>query len=163
MAERTRIRIVAGPEWKRVADALREIDATLPRKLRKDIRDKVKPLVQQAKAKERAIPIHGAKQTGLRRMVARGVGIRVGVGKNAYVRVTTRVDDPSKISLPRHLDNPSRGWVHPTFGHPPEVRQHTGDDWFMDTFRHGKDDMVRGIHQVLEDAAQFIADQGHGP
>lgn len=163
MAERVRMRIEAGPEFARVATALRAIDRNLPTKLRRDIRNQVKPLVQQAKAKVRAMPVAGnSGSSGLRRRVARGVSVRVGVGRSSYVRVTTRMNQPNEAIIPRGLDDPLRGWKHPTFGHAPEVRQHAAGHWFVDTFASGQDDIRDGIHRVLEDAAEFVARNG-GP
>lgn len=151
----------AGPEFNRVATALRSIDRRLPTKLRKDIKNQVKPLVRQAKFKVINLPVEGhSGHTGLRRRVARGVRVRVGVGRNAYVRITTVMSDPSQAIIPRGLDNPLRGWKHPTFGHEPEVTQHAAGHWFVDTFAHGRDEIRDGIHHVLEDAAEFVARQG---
>lgn len=155
------MRIEAGPEFFRVANALRVIDHKLPGKLRKDIKDQVKPLVRQAKFKVRNLPVEGhSGHTGLRRRVALGVRIKVGTGQRQYVRVTTVMADPSQAAIPRGLDDPMRGWKHPTFGHDPEVRQHAAGHWFVDTFAHGQDDIRNGIHHVLEDAAEFVARQG---
>lgn len=157
----SRTTVIAGPEFRRVADALRVIDRTLPRKLRKDLRDAVKPLVQEAKAKVRAMPVAGhSGHTGLRRRVARGVSVRVGVGRNAHIRVVTRMSNPNEAIIPRGLDDPVRGWTHPTFGHAPIVRQHAAGHWFVDTFKGGRDEMRDSIHRVLEDAAHFVASQG---
>jgi hypothetical protein len=163
MADRVRLEMRAGPEFNRVATALRSIDRKLPTKLRKDIRDKVKPLVRQAKFKVINLPVEGdSGSTGLRRRVARGVSVRVGVGVKSYVRVVTRMSDPHQAIIPRGLDDPTRGWKHPTFGHAPEVRQHAAGHWFVDTFASGKDEIRDGIHHVLEDAADYVAANG-GP
>lgn len=160
----TRTRIVAGPEFRLVANALREIDRTLPGKLRKDIRNQVRPLVRRAKAKVRVLPVYGhagpygRDHTGMRARVARGVSIRVGTGRNSYIRILTRMADPKQAVIPRGLDD-TRGWTHPVFGHG-EAREHAAGGWFVETFADGKDEIERGILHVLEEACIFVARQG---
>lgn len=163
MAGRVEIRIVAGPEFTAVANALREIDKRLPGQLRRDIRDSVKPLIRRAQAKVRALPVAGnsGKHTGLRRRVARGVRVRVGVGKDPYLRIITVMSDASQAAIPRGLDDPSRGWTHPTFGHDPTVRERSPvGHWFVETFADGRDEISDGLRHVLDDAAEFVAAHG---
>lgn len=165
MAGRVDFRMVSGPEFRTVAIALREIDRTLPGKLRKDMKNSIKPLVRRAQAKVRTMQVEGnsRKHTGLRRRVARGVRLRVGVGQNPYFRIMTVMADGKQSAIPRGLDDPVQGWTHPTFGHGPDVLQRPiGGHWFVETFSDGREEIRDGLHQVLEDAAEFVARAGGG-
>lgn len=162
MAGRVGITIVSGPEFRRVADRLREIDATLPGKLRRDMKDSVKPLVRRAQEKVRNMPVAGgpAGHTGLRRRIARGVRVRAGVGRNPHLRILTVMAKSNEAVIPRGLDDPIRGWHHPVFGHGPDVFEHGSGRWFVETFAHGDDEIRDGLHRVLEGAAHTIASAG---
>lgn len=162
MAGRVGIAIVSGPEFRRVANRLREIDATLPGKLRRDMKNTVKPLARQAQEKVRTMQVFGgpSRHTGLRRKVARGVRVQAGVGRNPYLRIVTAMPNSNEAVIPRGLDDPVQGWHHPVFGHPPDIVQRASGHWFVETFAHGRDDIRDGLHHVLEDAAQTIARAG---
>lgn len=164
MAAEEEIRVIMGPEFDRVIIALREVDATLPAQLRKDIRTAVRPLIQRAKARVRAIPTHGLKHTGLRAKVAAGVGLRVALGRNAGVRVTTSMPRADMAAIPRGLDSP-RGWRHPVYGNQDNwVRQHSiVPGWFTETMASGAPEIRDDIEQTIDNAAQHIADQGGTP
>lgn len=144
-----------------MANRLREIDATLPGKLRRDMKNSVKPLVRQAQAKVRVMPVFGgpSRHTGLRRKVARGVRVQAGVGAVPYLRIVTAMAKTDESVIPRGLDDP-HGWHHPTFGHAPDQVQRSPGHWFVETFAHGRHDIEDGLHRVLEEAAQTIARAG---
>jgi hypothetical protein len=72
------------------------------------------------------------------------------------------MNQPGEAVIPRGLDNPARGWKHPTFGHDPIVTQRAAGHWFVETFASGRDEIRDGIHRVLEDAADYVAANG-GP
>ncbi|WP_432001232.1 hypothetical protein [Streptomyces sioyaensis] len=152
--------VITGEEFQRVATALREVDARLPGQLRSELRKAARPLVARAKTKVRALPTHGRSHTGLRRRVAAGVGIRVSTSRHPGVTITTKMADPSEAVIPRGMDS-QRGWRHPVFGDTDNwVTQHTGGSWFRETFADGRDEVQAAVRQVLENAAQTIADAG---
>lgn len=156
------VNVRLGNEFKRVAAALREVDRRLPGQFRKQLVDAVKPAVQDAKNRVRAIPAQGAKRSGLRRRVARGVSIQAAVGRAPALRVVAAMKEPDEANLPRYLDE-SAGWRHPVFGNRHIwVRQTTGGHWFRDTMVEHRPQIERDIRQVLEDAAQTIDAAGRG-
>ncbi|MFJ9848572.1 hypothetical protein [Streptomyces sp. NPDC101150] len=160
MAEGEHIRLVVGEEFRRVVMALREMDASLPKELRKELRQAARPLAQRAKDRVRSIPTRGRGHTGLRARVARGVGIRAAVGRNPAVKITTSMTNPDEAAIPRGLDSP-RGWRHPVFGNRNKwVSQHTYGPWFMETMREGGDDIKRDVKQVMDEAANRVARAG---
>lgn len=159
MADDDDVRIVPGKEFTRVANALRVIDKKLPGQLRKELRQQVKPLMAKSKDKVRKLPTKNkGRSTGLRRRIARGVGVRIGVGNNPYIRVVTRMANPKEAVIPRGMD--AKGWKHPTFGHDPTVTQNPNGHWFVATFADGKKEVQRGIMKVLDDAADYVRKHG---
>jgi hypothetical protein len=150
-----RVIIILGPEWERTVVALREADATFPGKVRKDLREKVRPLAQEVKGRVLALPTHGPKHTGLRAKVARGVAIRSGLGSG--VAITTSMPHPNMAIIPRGLDSqtPERGWFHPVFGRG-RVFQH-GFSWFSRPLANHHDDIERDITHIIEGVRDMIA------
>lgn len=153
-------RVISGEDFRLVANALRAVDASLPGNLRKELRQAVRPLVARAKAKVRALPTHGVKHTGLRRRVAAGVGVRVSTSRTPGITITTSMRDPSEAAIPRGMDS-RVGWRHPVFGNRDAwVTQHTGGSWFRETFADGREEIQRDVRDVLERAADTVADAG---
>lgn len=151
-----------GDEWRRVGIALREVDKSLPDKLRKAMRDAAKPAAEDAKRRVRALPVHGRKHTGLRAKVARGVDIQAGVGRGLGVRIVTGMANPQERKLPLYLDD-QRGWRHPVFGNRHIwVKQTTGGSWFRSTIAEHRPQMEHDLAKVLEEAANTIANAGRG-
>lgn len=155
--------IVAGPEFTRVANALRDVDSRLPTEFRKKLKDIAKPAVADVKSRVRALNLPGgpAGSTGLRRRVARGVSTRVGVGRNASLRITTSMERPNESVIPRGMDTP-RGWRHPVFGNSDNWVAQPGLSWFREPLSSYQDDFERGLTDALQWAAETIADAG-GP
>lgn len=163
MAARTGVNVRLGEEFKRTANALREVDSRLPAKLRKDMEKAVRPAVADAKAQVRSLPVQGTSgHTGLRRRVARGVKIQARTGKSPLLRVTTSMVERDEQNLPGYLDSPA-GWRHPTFGHRDRwVHQGTGGSWFREPLADHREEIGRNLRQVLDDAAETIAAAGRG-
>lgn len=155
----TKVWVVAGPEWKATALALREIDNRLPSWMREEMREDIDPLVKKAQAAVQSINVLGgpAGHTGLRKRVAAGVGYRAGVGRNPYFRVYTSMADPSESPIPRGLDQ-WRGWRHPLFGDKRYWFTSTPDrtGWFTDTIASGQDEIERALESALERAARRV-------
>lgn len=156
MGARATYNVRIGDEWRRVSLALREIDRSLPGRLRQAMRDTAKPAAEDARRRVRALPVHGRKHTGLRAKVARGVAVQAGASRGLGVRIVTGMTDPRERKLPLYLDDP-RGWRHPVFGNRHMwVHQSTGGSWFRATIAEHRPQMERDLTQVLEDAAQTI-------
>jgi len=157
--------IQAGPEFKRVAVTLRSVDRALPGELRKRLKDGVQPLVREAKAKVLGLPVQGhAGSTGLRRRVARGVGVKAGVSRSGSFRVTTSMANPDEVAIPRGLDSP-RGWRHPVFGNRDNwvTQRALEPGWFTETMVSGRDDIEQSLTDALEWARDTIASAGGPP
>ncbi len=151
-----------GDEWRRVGIALRDVDRNLPEEVRKALRDAARPAAEDAKRRVRAIPVHGRKHSGLRSRVARGVQVQAGVSRGLGVRIVTGMAKPSERKLPLYLDDP-RGWRHPVFGNRHVwVHQATGGSWFRATIAEHRPQIEHDVRQVLEEAANMIANAGRG-
>ncbi|MFE0101154.1 hypothetical protein [Streptomyces sp. NPDC059009] len=165
MARSNGVNVHLGEEFRRVSIALREVDRSLPGKLRKGLERSVRPAVADAKRRVRSIPTHGAAHTGLRRRVARGVAIQARTSRSPILRVTTSMADPQERNLPLYLDDPS-GWRHPVFAMPGRdrvwVHQDTGGSWFRETFAEHRPEIQRSLREVLDGAAETIAAAGRG-
>ncbi|WP_051819252.1 hypothetical protein [Streptomyces sp. NRRL S-920] len=158
MPQRVGINVRLGEEFRRTANALREVDRSLPGKLRKDMERALRPAVADAKARVRSLPVQGTSgHTGLRRRVARGVRIQARTGKSPILRVTTSMAERDEQNLPGYLDRP-QGWRHPVFGNRHEwVTQHTGGSWFREPLADHRQEIAQSLRQVLDDAAETIA------
>jgi hypothetical protein len=162
MARNIQIAIIAGDEFRRVGDALREIDASLPGEFRKELRDAAKPFAQEVKARVRRLPTpRHAGHTGLRARVARGVRVQAKLGRNSGVRIVTSMDRRNEAIIPRGLDSRTklRGWLHPVFGHGPMVLQE-GGSWFIEPLSEKRPQLVKVLLHVLNDAAQRVERAG---
>lgn len=154
-------RVEAGREFQEVAARLRAIDARLPTQLRKEMRDAVKPYVQRVKAEVRALPTPAnAGRTGLRRRVARGVGVRASVTRRSGLRVVTRMANPDEAVIPRGLDSGVKGWRHPVFGNRNNWVRQPGFSWFREPLADSRPSIERALTEVLEDARDFVARAG---
>jgi hypothetical protein len=151
--------VIPGKEFKRVADALRVVDTTLPAKFRKELKAAAKPLVAAAKANAKNIQVKTPDQRALRRKVAAGVAVQVSTGRTARIRIVTKMTEPSMAVIPRGLES-SKGWRHPVFGHDIWVTQKPEQHWFMTAMQEGKSETMERIRKVIEEAAKFIASHG---
>lgn len=155
--------IVAGPEFRAVGNALREIDARLPNEFRKTIVRKARPYVAEVKRNVRSLPTPShAGHTGLRSKVAAGVHTRAKLGRNAGVVIATRMPSANMAIIPRGLDSRGRGpgWTHPIFGHG-STFQH-GYSWFIEPLSHKGPDLRQALADELEIAARYVAAHGGG-
>ena len=154
-----RVSVSTGPEWKRVARALAEVDKGLEQKFQREVRLVADKLAKQAQAEVMRIPVYGRKHTGLRARVAHGVGTKITGGG---VNITTSMDQKDEVNLPAYLDQQD-GWRHPVYGNRHVwVRQTTGGSWFRETIESGRDDIENALHDVMEDAADRISRAGIG-
>jgi len=101
-----------GREWKELNRQLRHAgEKGLAKELRKAVREAAKPGRDAAKLAARAIPATGPRSTGLRRRIARGIGIQADARR---VRIVTRMPAGLEM-LPRGFDT-DKGWRKPLFG-----------------------------------------------
>jgi hypothetical protein len=153
------VSVATGPEWKRVAAALNAQDKSLGDKFRREVREASDVLAARARRAVLNIPTTGAKHTGLRGRVAKGVGTKI---TGSGVQITTSMDDRDEINLPAYLDS-QRGWRHPVYGNRDVwVRQTTGGSWFRETISSGRDDVEDRLSDVMDDAARTISRAGTG-
>ncbi|HEY3012233.1 MAG TPA: hypothetical protein VGJ36_05770 [Gemmatimonadales bacterium] len=125
-----------------------------------------------AKVKIRAMPatrkytatgagrhVRGKTARGLRSTLATNIHVQVTAREVAIRQFSTGIKGRNAQDLPRDID---RGdWLHPTFGHEPEVSQ-TGWPYFMATMREKRPEMEREVRKVLDDVkAKIIAGKLH--
>lgn len=149
-----------GPEFERVALALREIDARGTQQLRAAMRKAATPIIQDVRAAALSLPARGVKHTGLRARLAKSVSVQAGVGGGARMRFVTRMDNPDEAMLPRGEDSGARGWRHPVFGNTNNWVHQRGGSWFRETINEDSDLVERRLHDVLEEFANRVADAG---
>jgi hypothetical protein len=153
--------VIAGPEFKRVEAALAKADAEFPKRFERRIKQLAEPLAAAAASRVLSLPTpSNAGHTGLRSRVAAGVGVRA--NQRAGVRITTSMADPSERAIPRGLDNGPRGWRHPVFGNRANWVTQPGYSWFLETMQDSRRAFERGLTDVIEEAAQDIAQAGGG-
>lgn len=161
------IQLVAGPELRRVANALRKLDRTLTTQFRKDLKLATKPMVAEAKKNAKSIPVGRPSPNKLRRSIARGVVAQSSTGRLPRVRIVVKMADESRAIIPRGLDSPPKGFRHPVFGKSEQwvvQKPHTSKRWFMDAMQGGRNDAINAINRTLADARDYIASQGEqGP
>ncbi|MYV58043.1 hypothetical protein [Streptomyces sp. SID3212] len=157
------VRVLPGSEIKKISDQLREIDRTLPAKFRKDLKAAAKPLVVQAKAAAKEIPITRPDRRRLRKKIATGIALQVSTGKRARIRVVTRMPDSKTAIIPRGLGSPA-GFRHPVFGDANQwVVQHAANpanNWFMNSMQNGHADAEARIKETLREARRDIVRAG---
>lgn len=161
MAQVDGIFIAFGPEFRMVADALREIDTTFPTRLRSAMRKTATPVMRDVRMAALSLPARHSKHTGLRARLAKGVGVQIGVGANARMRFTTRMDSPDEAALPRGTDSGERGWRHPVYGNTNNWVHQRGGSWFRETISEDRSMIERNLNDVLQEARDTVARSGH--
>jgi len=152
--------IAFGPEFRLVADALREIDTTFPQQLRNAMRRTATPVMRDVRMAALSLPARGTKHTGLRGRLAAGVGVQIGVGANARMRFTTKMP-PGEGALPRGEDSGERGWRHPVYGDQNNWVHQRGGSWFRETIAEDRDMIERNLNDVLQEARDTVSRAGH--
>lgn len=149
--------VISGPEWERVIAALGRANDDMPGQLIDSIEDDAEGLAKVARGRVLGLPTpRNAGHTGLRAKVAAGVHVE----RHKFgVRVQTSMPTASEGIIPRGLDRP-KGWRHPLFGDKERWYSNPGYDWFVSTFSNAEDRVELGLHDVLERAADRIADAG---
>lgn len=153
--------IAFGPEFRAVADALREIDSTFPQKLRQEMRKTATPIIRDVRMAALSLPARKAKHTGLRERLAASVSVQIGVAGNARMRFVTKMDDPEEAELPRGEDSGERGWRHPVYGHQDRWVHQRGGSWFRETIADDRDLIERKLSEVLSNAQEIVSRAGH--
>jgi hypothetical protein len=154
-----RFRVTTGPEWKRVEQALRRVDANAANDFTHRLRAGAEELADKTRKAVMQIPTYGIKHTGLRGRVAQGVGVKI---TGSGVQVTASMNQQDERNIPAYLDARD-GWRHPVFGNRSVwVHQSTGGSWFSEVIQDGQPELERRLTDVWEDAARFIAESGFG-
>lgn len=151
--------IVFGPEWQRVENQLRLIDAQMVPRLREAVWKKAEKYTEIAQHNARSLPTpRHAGHTGLRERVAQGV--HPVVRGRAGVRIVTSMAENDERIIPRGFDR-REGWRHPFFGDRDRWYRNPGFSWFMEIFDEScRQDVGEAITDVLERAANQVADAG---
>lgn len=151
--------VITGPEWQRVINELRVIDADMSVRLKGEMYKVAEKYANIAANKARALPTpRNAGHTGLRERVASGVHV-IQRGP-AGVRVATSMNEPDERIIPRGFDR-KEGWRHPFFGDRDRWYRNPGYSWFRETFDEGaREEFERELDNVLEHQARRVADAG---
>lgn len=150
--------IVQGPEWQRVINELRVIDADMAQRLKSEMFKVAERYSEKAKNNARTLPTpRNAGHTGLRERVASGVHV-VQRGP-AGVRVVTSMAEADESIIPRGFDR-EEGWRHPFFGDRNRWYRNPGYSWFVEVFQDARDDFERELDNVVEAQARRVADAG---
>jgi hypothetical protein len=101
----------------------------------------------------------GKPHAGLRSTLALNIRTTVTAREVAIHQYTAGLYGRNAQDLPRDIDK--GGWLHPTFGHEPEVFQH-GWHYFQSTMREKRPEMEREVQKVLDDIkAKIIVGKLH--
>lgn len=140
----------------RAVSALGDIAKYIPRDIDDTIEDVAVKMAERAAMKVQAVRMRTPgfeRSTGLRRRIARGVGVHR-LPDGGY-RITTSMTDQDEAIIPRGFDSPAKGFRHPVFGNKNNwVRQMPATGWFRDTV----DDAAQILPDKLEDILEFAAD-----
>lgn len=147
------------------ADRLRREDKSLPGELRNVLRKVVRPIVAEQKSNIRSLSVGQSSSTGLRRMIASGVKLRVRTGRgrgktSPGIRILTSVPGTRGLAaLPRGMDTYFGGWRAPLFGNRSQWYHHqmSGGSWFMGPPTKHRARIEAEIKNVLAMSAEGIA------
>lgn len=161
------VEIELGREVKRVADALRQVDRSLPTWLRRELRRAGAAGVKRARAEARALPSggrpggttrHPHKPKQLRRRLA--AGVRVRASARTGMRIVTSMPTTAEAMLPRGMDAGSAGWRHKVFGRDRVWVRQEGDSWFLEPLAEEYPALIDNVRGVLEEAARTVQQAG---
>lgn len=151
-------------QFARCEKALREINRSIPRESWQKINQHTRAAMKEASAKVMQQPALKGKHTGLRRRVARGIGLeRFRDGEWQHWVVTTSMPEEDEAIIPRGLDT-RRGWRHPIFGKrdEPWVAQYGKFSWFADSMDEIGKEVTPAIENILEEAANTVDNASRG-
>lgn len=158
MAE-VEIEVSGRDDFNRAALGLTQAGREIPQRVQKEIKGTAKQLSKEAAAKALTQPALKGKHTGLRRDVAKGVGVVPFEDEDGSgFRIVTSMPESDEAIIPRGLDTSfRRGWRHPVFGDRNRwVRQHGGLSWFMDVMQQSPAILGPKVEDILEDAADHV-------
>ncbi|USC17040.1 hypothetical protein [Rhodococcus sp. 11-3] len=136
-----------------------EANRWIPRAIDHEVMQEARQMRDKARENILAMPTPAnAGHTGMRAEIAAGVRVRrMGPG---LIRIGTQMSDNDEAMLPRGTDTRAsghKGWEHPFFGDRSRWYRQSGSfSWFLDAMQDGRDDIVRRLNEVLEDAADRI-------
>jgi hypothetical protein len=136
----------------------------LRKDLARNLRDAVKPAVQDAKATMRSMPSRGHAGPSLRADVARRTGVQVRLGgRTVGVKVRTTGTKVRGFTNAPRLLNSRKGWRHPNIGagrrgQPDWVAQRSArPGWFDDPMKRGEPRYRKAATDAVEAMARRIA------
>jgi hypothetical protein len=139
----------------RISSRIGEESLRLPEEFLRVLREVADVLSTQAAAQVLLEPTYGPKHTGLRAAVSYGVGVTETADG---VVVNTSMPQRDEAIIPRGLDDGSRGWRHPVFGHRDRwVVQRGTFSWFTDSMNEAEPMAREGLVNALQAAADRIA------
>ena len=159
MADEFELEVEGSEQLSRAVAALADVGKYIPLDIKDKINDAAVDLAEKAARRVQAVKMQKPGyevSTGLRRRIARGIGVkRLKAGDYTVHRVTTSMLDSDEAIIPRGFDSPAKGFRHPVFGNKNKwVRQLPANGWFRDTM----DDSARIIPPKLEDILEFSAE-----
>lgn len=157
MAVKNGYYIIAGPEFKAVADELGVTKDDLELQLHAGLDSIVGPTEAAVRAEALDLPAYGRKQSGLRGRLAAGVGVETDLG---YLRFTTAMPEGQE-ALPRGEDSGTGGWRHPVWGDRNVWVHQNGGSWFREPIGRDEKPIQERLNSVLEQAAENIGRAGH--
>jgi hypothetical protein len=144
----------------RVVAALGEIAKYIPKDIDDKIEDVAVQLAEKAGRKVQAVRMRtpgNERSTGLRRRIARGIGVHPFI-EGGY-RITTSMPDSDEAIIPRGFDSPAKGFRHPVFGNKQNwVSQTPADGWFRETVDDAAHILPDKLEDILEFAAEWVDD-----
>lgn len=154
------VEVSGSDELERASAALGHVARTIPRDIDDEIDDVATRLAEKAAMKVQAVRMKTPgyeRSTGLRRRIARGLGVEK--LPDGGRRVTTSMTDSDEAIIPRGFDSPAKGFRHPVFGNKQNwVRQLPADGWFRETIDDAAHILPDRLEEVLDNAADYIDD-----
>lgn len=139
----------------RLIERLSDVNASIPREAHQAVLATAKDGAREAGEKVLTEPTFGPKHTGLREKVKEGLDVQE---TDDGALVTTSMPKSDEAIIPRGFDRGFDGWRHPLFGDRSRwFRQNGAFSWFMTTMRSQDKNGERRLHEILEEAAKYVA------
>ena len=153
-------------EFSRLLVEVKEFDKQLGLRLRKNIRDAAKPIVEDVK--KTVLDGPGKRDVGVRKAIAAGVRVRIGTnvkrGGSVTIAATGGALPANRKSMLRSY-NKEKGWRHPVFPRKhlgglltsTKWVQQMGRPYFGSVILAHKEDLAKAVEKALDEAAAALA------